>query len=238
MWTIPAALGLAIALWAQTPASFDAASIRPNHSNSGHQSVHSTAGRLVIENLSLRKIIERAYDMPDNRLIAPGWMASDDFDITASAGGPAKDAQLNAMLQPLLAARFHLAVHREDRTLPVFALTVAKGRPRLPAAAFDGAYSLNGRGVDYELEGTLTMSEFVRALTPSLDRPVVDRSGLGGIYVFKLDWSNTLSSGSINGKYPDIFAAIQEQLGLKLVATEAPVPVLVVDHSDAQPTPN
>src|SRR5271165_6760057 len=123
----------AIALSAQTPA-FEVASIKANQALGGISSMKTTAVRISMENVSLKKVILAAYGIPDDRdyaLSGPNWLATEHFDIQATYAAGADPAQVRSMMQTLLAQRFHLAFHRETRQMPVYALVVGKNGPKI-----------------------------------------------------------------------------------------------------------
>jgi bla regulator protein BlaR1 len=145
---------------------------------------------------------------------------------------PAKEQsrQIQLMEQALLADRFKLKVHFETRSLPVYALELAKGGPKMVEAKPDEVSTLTGTGDGQSnvLKGqALTMAQLVRSplLRPD-GRMVVDQTGLTGKYDFTLK----SSTGDADGGGPSLFTAMEEQLGLKMVSTKAPVEVIVVDH--------
>lgn len=140
------------------------------------------------------------------------------------------------MMQSLLRDRFHLRVHWESKQRSVYALVVAKGGLRLKPAADPkhGSMSLSqghmaGKGVPISFLASL--------LALPLGRTVVDQTGLTGEYDFDLRFEPQDEPAGKESNDPDLFTAVQEQLGLKLQSTHASVPVLVVDHVE-HPTPN
>jgi uncharacterized protein (TIGR03435 family) len=167
--------------------------------------------------------------------------------------------QLDLMLQALLEDRFKLKVHWETKELPVYALTVGKNGPKLkPTAAPQlmqgpGGISLNvtSRLPNGNSSSTLpfndsSMQDLADRLAEFMDRPVLDRTGLKGNFDFRLSWETEPDAptngglglaGSMMHAGPAMFAAIQEQLGLKLEATKGPVEVLVIDHVE-EPSEN
>ena len=167
--------------------------------------------------------------------------------------------QLNQMLQALLEDRFKLKVHWEARTIPIFALTVAKTGPKVKPLADPepGRVSSGpGGGVTKRLPNGNTLSTlnvvdssmqgFADSLGEFMDRPVVDRTGLKGNFGFKVEWESEPDAPSNSGPGmigrmmhagPAMFTAIEELLGLKLESTKGPVEVLVIDHVE-QPSPN
>jgi uncharacterized protein (TIGR03435 family) len=176
----------------------------------------------------------------------PGWADSSRFDVTAKVSDPDLKAlshlsreQRQAMIAALLADRFHLKLHTEIKTLPVYELVVAKGGPRLkptilpPPGAENpdplGYGNLDVHGTDITAAG-VTLSDLAMNLTFPLDRTVRNKTGLTGRYDFQLRWTpDGVVTGATDAP-PDLFTAIQEQLGLKLQAAKGPVKTLVIDH--------
>jgi uncharacterized protein (TIGR03435 family) len=137
------------------------------------------------------------------------------------------------MLQALLADRFKLAAHAEKREMPMFALVIAKGGPRLITTNAIGALS-GGRGRISITGGDDALAVLAFELSWRLGRPVIDRTGLNGRYELTLNWTedDVPSPAANTSGAPSLFTAIQEQLGLKLEATRGPVQVLVIDHAE------
>jgi uncharacterized protein (TIGR03435 family) len=152
-----------------------------------------------------------------------------------------------AMLRRLLAARFQLSFHREPKELPIYALTVAKDGPKLKASAaapgtlpelINTIYPDEKGGVHVMLPArNATLTQFAAMMQRAVvDRPVVDQTGLSGTYDFDLEWTPDESQFggqlplSTESTKPSLFAAIQEQLGLRLTATRGPVAGLVIDR--------
>lgn len=195
----------------------------------------------------------------------PDWLRNDKFEIQAKIPDGTPDyttgqlsrgeaPELQLMLQSLLADRFNLKVHREQRELPAYALTVAKGgpKPNLKKAAGemvqtkDGSFRKDntllflGHGPkDPNLHVTLTvknrpMREFVTYLSHMMNRPVLDRTGLAGEFDFGIDYEMDPDAPPGNPAMvgPSMFTAFQDQLGLKLESTRAPVEVLMIDHAE------
>jgi uncharacterized protein (TIGR03435 family) len=236
----------AICLFAQTPA-FEVASIKPNRTDQANSSIRRGAGQTTMSGVSLRKVTLVAYGIPDDReyaLSGPDWMGTDRYDILAKYPAGTTQEQFRAMLQNLLAERFHLALHNETRQLPAYALVVAKSGPRLkPAAGFAGG--TNGRPGFLDAKST-TIRKLADLLARMTGQPVADETGLAGAYDFQLEWSpdETIKLApdappvTTNPNGPSLFSALQEQLGLKLEARKGPVEVLVVDRIERTPTEN
>lgn len=131
------------------------------------------------------------------------------------------------MVQSLFIDRFKLAVHREMKESPVYLMTIGKKGPKLRE---NGGVRLNGsvqvvESGKPEWPDGWTMSALAAYLSDFTGRPVVDRTGLTGTYGIVLEFSRRDGD-----ERPNIFTAVQEQLGLKLVAGKAPIEILVIDH--------
>jgi uncharacterized protein (TIGR03435 family) len=189
----------------------------------------------------------------------PSWIYSEHYTINAKAANPASaEIMEGPMLQALLEDRFRLKVHREARTVPVYALTVAQGGPRLPAAdqtcisppayprpplASGKRYCLDvvgGRnGPNTTLKADASTLDYVcKLLGLVLDRPVIDKTGLSGKYKVYLEFAVDQSTPgarefpappSDESPAPSIFTVVQ-QLGLKLEPGKGPREYLVIDH--------
>jgi uncharacterized protein (TIGR03435 family) len=218
--------------------------------------------RLVALNTTVYDLAARAYRLGSCQSVdsfdllsgGPGWLKSERFDIEAvipagsfiSAPGFG-DPKLQVMLQDLLAKRFKLVLHREIQERPVYVLTVARGGPKLtpfkegdergfrtwlppPDSKGETVWHLEAKG--YALAG------FGRVL-PDMDRPVVDRTGIAGLFNFNLEFAPRNDAyffqpdtpTPISSSGPALSTAIEEQLGLKLESARAPVEVLVIDHA-------
>jgi len=232
--------------------SFDVVSVKQNMSGAATYKLAFTSDGLAIENVSLLHIIRAAYGMfnsLDDKFIGiPGWASTENFDIQAKVADAdvAVFQKLNfdkrqLMVQALLADRFKLQAHHETRDLPIYELVTAKSGPtlQLSKSADPGGAVKRERG---RITGqNAVMYQLATALTDTLGRTVVDKTGVQGKYDFALIWTpdeaDTPPSQSPNAAAqppdasgPSIFTAIQEQLGLKLVPAKGPVEVLVIDH--------
>lgn len=141
------------------------------------------------------------------------------------------------MIRKILAERFGLQLHHEQREMPVYALAVAKGGPKMAANTSDPSGWMhqqngenNGRHVE-ALKNT-SMADLALILQFHVDRPVVDQTGLKGRYDFKLQWTVDDAPTTAPDAPPGLFTAIQEQIGLKLERVKAPADVLVIDKAE------
>jgi uncharacterized protein (TIGR03435 family) len=224
---------LSSALFGQT---FEVASVKPNPSGSGHSDTDVDGNLLRMNNVTLKACITWAFRMTDSQVYGPEWLASERFNIVAKAesGKPQPE-----MLASVLAERFKLAAHRETKELTLYALVVTKNGPKLKKVDPGEDDTTSRRG---HLTATRVsmggLARFLAGPNVRLGRPVVDKTGLDGVFDFNLDWSPEGSTEKAADALPSIFIALQEQLGLKLESQKGPVEVLVVDHVEKVPTEN
>ena len=223
--------------------TFEVASVKVNRTDDGNSSLPQLRnGRLTAERVSLRQILQVAYGLTALQISGPGWLDSDRFDLAAKAPQGVKDSETMPMLRSLLKERFQLTAHIENKEMPVYDLTVAKDG--LKISLFDPSHipvAPPRNGAASMIIGPMTMPQLANTLTPAAGRPVVDRTGLEGRYFCAVTFSplaaqangNAADAGSV-----DIFAALQEQLGLKLEPKKEPLDILVVDHAERTPSVN
>jgi uncharacterized protein (TIGR03435 family) len=211
---------------------FEVASVKPSNADRGAPSGISTGhGRLNARNVTLKRCIIGAYGVGPHQIFGgPDWLDSDRFEILAKAEQPIDDdATLMVILQGLLADRFKLVLHRETRTIAALALEVGKNGPKLEKAE-TGASETNTQTTETGISMTIrntSMDSFAKILARSTDLPVVDHTGLEGLFNFNLQWT---PKSADNG--PSLFTAIQEQLGLRLRSMKTPVEIIVIDHAE------
>jgi uncharacterized protein (TIGR03435 family) len=234
--------------------SFDVATIKPNNPDVPGNWFRVQGRNFSVHNISLAGMMKFAYGIHGKQIVnGPDWMDQNTYDIAAVPDGEGQpsDKQWKGMLQKLLADRYKLKFHHEQRELAVFALTVGKDGPKNLAENTSGG-SLPGlffRGTPGGImlpANNATMKDFTGLLQEVvLDKPVVDQTGLKGRYDFTLKWAPDESQfggrnqppADIPEAPPSLFTAVQEQIGLKIESTKATVDVLVIDHVE-QPSPN
>jgi uncharacterized protein (TIGR03435 family) len=137
-----------------------------------------------------------------------------------------------------------MRVHRETRETPVYALVVDKNGPKLAATKQVecpttevagppcGQMKILPSPAAVRMEGDRALiSELVRVLAVAARRPVLDRTALSGLYDIRLQFVDESPDAPLSDSTgPSVFAALQEQLGLKLESTKGPVEFLVIDH--------
>jgi uncharacterized protein (TIGR03435 family) len=279
-----AAAILAAAASAQSPATppaFEVASIKPSTSadlRSMGTFKMNPGGKLSIENVRLYMIVAAAYQVSVQSVRlsgGPDWIRSTTYDIDAAAekgaipanlSPEARKAKMRAMLQTLLAERFHLSMLRETKDLPVYAVTVGRNGPKLqksktaeadcgdpddsakqgaPCHEFMGG---QGRGLHGK---AVSMQDLVYFVENWSDRPMVDQTGLGGLFdIESVGWVPLRGRPPVppgtppsaedlayaDSTIPTLFTVF-DRLGLKLEATKAPVTTFVIEHIE-KPTAN
>ena len=255
---------------------FEVVSIRPCTDIEGRRGAGFSPGRLDLTCQTLATLMREAYMVfagggdasPAGYNVriegAPDWINADGYLIAAKAAdAPPRAVMRGPMLQTVLEDRFKLAIRREERELPTYALTVAPGgfKPRpideRNCAARDLTKPPVLRAVDPETQkpfcqriirsssgvsGSMTVQELADALSSYVDRPIINRAGISGI--FSIDFQFAPIRSLVEGNPPpdpgagvSIFTAAQEQLGLRLERATGPAPVLVIDHVE-RPSPN
>ena len=236
---IALALAGSAALFAQQPPAtaerrFEAASVKPGLSPSelGRQMAQAggarggpvffgvrtmPGGRFLASTVTLKQLIARAFDVKDYQIDGgPAWMASDYFEIAATAGSDATPAEFNEMLRALLVERFGLRTHTETRDAQVHVVTLARNdgrlgpglkptspecekqmaektppsRPAGPPANVPvcGLQTMMGRPTGATLTmGGMEISSLIAHLSGELSAHVIDRTGLTGRFDITLE---------------------------------------------------
>jgi len=251
--------------------SYEVIAIHKNKDATQEGGIHEDPDGLRADATSLRSFISEAYGfsfvpLSDQQILGlPSWAKTQWFDVhgKVDAADVEKLKSLTTtetmmvyvqemasrtttprmlMLQHLLEDRFHLKVHYEQRVMPVYEMTVAKGGVRMKVAhpadpeygsiqtsyLQDGSVKLTGENVPLSLIALFLPTE------PDIGRPVLDKTGAAGNYDFELHWSDMGGSKDKGAGGPEasLFTAIQEQMGLKLTSAKGPAWVIVVDHAE------
>ncbi len=237
-----AAALILVTAWCLRGQEFEVASVKIHPTTSGsvdgtqeRSGIEETGGRVTIENLPLRVLIEIAYDVRDYQLVGPNWLSSIRVDIDAKPPAGYKHDQLRVLLRNLLADRFKLAVHHGSKQTSGYALLSAKGDRKLHEAAGPRGFFTARPGL---ISGKrVSMGEFAGALADMLERPVVDKTGLTAAYDLRLEWTPDLAAEPSEPGL-SLFTALREQLGLSLRSQKVRVDLLIVDRAEKAPTDN
>ena len=235
--------------------TFEVASVKPaNPDSRGMEAGFIPGGSFRAVNVTLKELVAIAYNItcasknscPERISGGPGWIDSARFVVVAKASQPAQASsltqggQLRQRLQALLADRFKLVVRRETKEMPVYHLVVARNGPKFKEYVGDAPGGVRGRGNGQIIGESASLYGLVGNLTGIVGRPVVDRTGLTGRYDFKLEWVPEVGGGGEKAQGasvsdlsgPSIFAALQEQLGLKLEPHKGPVEMIVIEGAE------
>jgi uncharacterized protein (TIGR03435 family) len=265
---------IAVDATAQIPAvppgrtyAFEVASVKPSDPDERLRVFDfKPTGSLTMRNLTLRVLIAAAYGtpfpipLPDERIVGgPEWLNTARFAVEARSAHPPDAAtatrDIGFMLRTLLADRFGLRVRLEPRPQRVYALVRAPGRRKSgvtlrptesECARNSAGCGIGGGAGTLEMRGApLELLAFT--LAEAVGRPVVDRTGLQGLFDGSLEWAPAPDElqGIFGGAPappeaqtgPSIFTALEEQLGLKLQDARAPIETLVITHAEL-PSPN
>jgi uncharacterized protein (TIGR03435 family) len=202
---------------------------------------------------TLTSLLAQAYGISGDQISGPDWMGSQFYSITANFPAETTREQFQLMLQNLLTERMHLAVHHETTTIQAYDLVIAKGGPKLkePAPADPSRPGYMGGGQFGPDGATLTYpnsplrvflmnlsmrlrSDASAGVTQSIVR-VNDKTGLTGTYNITLHY---IPARMTDVPGPDIFAALETQLGLKLEPVKMQIDMVVVDHAEKTPLEN
>ena len=217
---------------------WDVVTVKPTDpSETGGQRVRPAGRRVQLTNTTVEQFLLLGYGVQKSQLMGePEWAKTERWNVDGvpDVEGEPNWAQIQGLMRKILTERFGLKLHREQRELPVYAMTVAKGGPKMtpntsdPNGLLDQRnYSVRGREVQNLRNAS--MADLATILQFRIGRPVVDQTGLKGRYDFNLQWTTDESQLNAPDAPPGIFTAIQEQIGLKLEPVKAPVEVLVVD---------
>jgi uncharacterized protein (TIGR03435 family) len=224
--------------------AYEVASIKANNSADGHTGTDGWQGRIVFTNNSLRRLIAQAYRVSPFQVSGPDWLETVHFDITAKYPDDSSSADRQQMLRTLLEERFKLSTHRETKEMAGYALVPAKAGFKLTPVE-KGENSTNhhsGRIESLDAKST-SMATLAELLSRFLTQPVIDRTGLEGVYDFSFRWGRDEQNAEHRAEPnsdapPSIFTALQESLGLRLQAQKVPAEIVVVDKVERAPTEN
>lgn len=219
-------------------------------------------GLYIYRDATMVDLIQAAYGVTEDMIAGgPSWLRSDLFDVIAKVPEGTTQASANLMLQPLLAERFGLEVHKETRQMPRYVLSAGKSGSKLKRAAAVGEpgcrqqpIAAGGRGdpsgpaqlpnVKVTCHNLTTqqiadnLKQMAGGYTTYMDHDVIDSTGLAGAWDFELEWT---PPGLMPDKGRDgitIFDAVNKQLGLKLELQDVPVQLLAVGRVNRKPAAN
>jgi uncharacterized protein (TIGR03435 family) len=229
----PSALALLLCAVAVAQ-TFEVATVKLNTSGpTAPNGFTNTPGRFRVLNSPLEQMIHAAFHIPEGALAGlSGWMRIDRYDVEAKT--PAKstfDDDLT-MLRALLTDRFRLRFHNETRQSTTLVLVIAKNGPKFHQSKDDAAG--NKEHIDIrptEISGVnIPFGHFVSVLAAQLKRTVSNDTGLSGDFDLSLKYVRDDAPEGANGL--TVYAALEDQLGLKLESRKGPVEVMVIDSAE------
>jgi uncharacterized protein (TIGR03435 family) len=250
-WTIPEPPPPPKMMDPNAKPEFEVSTVKPSDPNQRGWGINvNRSGMLITRNTTLADLIKFAYDLHPKQVIgAPAWFDSDRFDVSGKPANPGMPTvkQMQVMMQKMLVDRFSLTFHKDKKELTAYAITVAKGGEKIqketnasvPIPGFGGQPQ---RGFNVR---NSTLMEFASVMQAQfMDQPVVDLTGLGDVrYTFVLKFTPDAGMRPFGGAPPpeaqsaapdqdappDLFGAIEQQLGLHMQKTKAPVDVMVIE---------
>ena len=235
-------------------------SVKPNKAGDGQPMYWGpTPDGVMGRNIPVHLMLTQAFNLDNDQVVGePDWARTERFDVNgkvadsdAAAASKLTRDQKRVLYQQVLKERFGLVAHHETRELPEYALVVAKGGAKIedgkpdtsapPDKRMRGGLRMSMNGGVRKIETADTpISAVLEFLSNETGRKIVDKTGLTGRYSFTLSWLSPMAASQKAGEAneastpadatPDLFTAIQEQLGLKLEPTKGPVDVVVIDH--------
>lgn len=248
-WTIPPPPPHIAPMAANADPGIEVATIKPTKPGERGKFITMRGTDLITRGFTLGDLIKSAYNLQDKQILnGPSWMDSDKFDIDVKPDVPGMpdSEQLNDLIKKLLADRFQLKMHMEQKDMSAYVLMVAKGGPKMTKNDSHGGLPglFFGPPIITLRVRNATMDGFTHLMQSAvMDRPVVNQTGLTGKWNFVLHWTPDATQFIHSGwkmpppsnaadAPPPLLIAIREQLGLKLGTEKTSVPVLVIDHVD------
>ena len=224
-----------------------------------------TPGGFSMAGGTIRQIFQVAYPSEAADPIgAPAWMSAERFDLVVRYEGMPTPAEVQAIFREIFATQLKLKVHYERRDTPVYNLVMARSDgkldktlrrvdvdcnelratarrtgtiPTVPPATNGMPACQSKMGNGTMMSGGMPIGELASAVRNPAGRLIVDKTGLVGFYEFSFEWAfGPQSAAGVPDDRPNIFTAFQEQLGLKLEPSTAPVEIVVIDHIE-RPAP-
>jgi uncharacterized protein (TIGR03435 family) len=235
------------AVFAQTPATFDAVSIhtaavviRDPHS----LPIHFTPARVNMRSVTLKAAIAWSWSVMDNEVQGPGWLDSDYYDVIAKTAAPCSEDQLRRMFQAVLAERFGVSVHREQKEMQAYVVNVDKAGLKMTETSTEGESTFEPQPKRMALSmQRASISELATLISRILQAPVVDATHLTGRYDAVFDMTKYAQDmHPAEGTPPDMAGlmttALREEFGLRIELKRTPVDIVVVDHAEKKPLAN
>ena len=214
--------------------SVEVSTVKPSDPDAKDELFTVRGRHFLTINTPVSDLLKFAYGLSPKQIGGgPEWIAHARFDLDAltARDSTISDEQMREMTREVLAQRFHLRFHREKKDLAVYALTLAKGGPKLTKTKRSPEDNTDFYGPSGELiVKNATMQAVASGLSRGIvDRPVDDQTGLTDRYDFDLKWNPDDSQAGNPSTLPGFFKAFEEELGLKLTPSRSSMTVLVID---------
>jgi len=235
VWEIPKANA---AMATDADPDWDVTTVRPSDPNGKNAGFNQRGRQILFERQTVEAMLVLGFGLHKKQIVGePDWIATDRWDVRGIPDVPGQPslAQYRSLIRKAVLERFGLKMHMEQRELPVYTITVARGGDKMAKSTGDpnGLVQENDRdngGQRLVQMTNASMADFVLAMKFFADRPVVDQTGLIGRYDIRLKWTFDEAQAPTDGTAaPSLFTAIQEQMGLKLEPVKAMTDVMVVD---------
>jgi uncharacterized protein (TIGR03435 family) len=243
------------------PPAFEVASVKPAAPGASMKrtTMNTDPGRIDYRTVALGALLSKAYDLKNYQLTGPDWMFTERYDVVATLPPGTSEKQIPLMLRTLLADRFKIAMHRERKVIPVYELSPGKdGFKARPSDRAEDGIRLSMSTGSRKLTGTARLSALADILSAMLDRPVLDATGISGVYDINLEWApdereaNSLVGmkvamatrdgkslgGGESAAGGTLANTLRDTLGLKLEPKKSPVEILIVDSASKIPVEN
>jgi len=218
----------------------------------------SDPGRINYTGVTMRMLVARAYSLRFDQIAGPSWIDEQHYQLVANVPRESDDGRVRLMLRSLVTERFQMQLHREKKIVPIYALVVVKGGPKLkPAEAPEqltdpkkeaererGAkarFASRRPGEQHFHLPSASVAKIIDYLSISVDRPVLDRTELQGKFAADLTYFRSPRGQEAENAVPpgpSVFEAVKAQLGLELLPTKGEVELLVIDQATRLPTAN
>ena len=243
--TVSIAIFAAVAVQAQAadPPAFDVASVKASQrapERGWREPIQATPGSLTMRGVTLKASIAWAYHVLECQVSGPGWMGEQRYDVMAKAAGPAGEPELRRMLQSLLADRFQLALHRQNKEMAAYVLTVGKNGPKFAESKSEGDSGIEPDRKTMSITAhRVSVAQVIGMLSQMYQAPVIDQTGLAGRYDVTIDARKYIpQSGEKTDPFSIIETGLQQELGLKLESRKMAVDLLIVDRVEKAPVEN
>lgn len=232
------------------PPAFEVASVKINPQMDGRMAIETPGNTLTMRFVTFRVAMAWAYDIQRPRIVGPDWIDTARFDIVAKAPGPATEAEMRMMFQPVLAERFHLTFHRETRQMQVLALTVPKEGHKMTPSTTPGPVETSMDPVRGAVVKRAPLKELVEDMSHDAKMPVLDMTGLTGTFDFAFNIqkyvdaarARAMANPAATSNAELVLSLLQDamagELGLKVDSRKAPVELFLIDHAERKPVEN